>query len=198
MSLWRRVVVERRAAVLPLMVFLLANVAVLALGVFPLERSVAGLKQGEADALGARGQAVRLENAAKAAQTGKTRAEEELKKFYSHVLPVDVRAASQLTYAWLDQVAKESGVEFDRGTFKEDDIRDSRIKRWSGEAKLVGDYSNIRKFLYAVETAEEFVIIEEVGLSQVDSARGSGDMLVLDLSLSTYFLPRSEAGAFQK
>jgi Tfp pilus assembly protein PilO len=197
MSLWRRVVVERRAAVLPLMVFLLGNVAVLALVVFPLQRSVAGLKQSELDALTARGQAQKLEAAAKAAQAGKDRAEQELTKFYSQVLPVDAQAASQLTYSWLDRLAKESGVEFDRSTFKEDEVRESRLRRWTGKPKLVGDYASVRKFLYAVETAEEFVIIEEVGLAQLEATR-SGDMLELDLSLATYFLPRSQAGVFAK
>jgi Tfp pilus assembly protein PilO len=197
MSLWRRVVTERRAAVLPLMVFLLGNVAVLALVVFPLQRSVAGLKQSELDALTARGQAQKLEAAAKAAQLGKDRAEQELTKFYSQVLPVDAQAASQLTYSWLDRLAKESGVEFDRSTFKEDEVRESRLRRWTGKPKLVGDYASVRKFLYAVETAEEFVIIEEVGLAQLEATR-SGDMLELDLSLATYFLPRSQAGVFAK
>lgn len=197
MNLVRRVFTERRAVVLPLMVFLLANVGVLALGVFPLERSVAGLQEGEVDALAARGQAVKVEASAKAAQLGKERAETELRKFYGDVLPGSVQEASELTYVWLDSVAKESGVEFSRSTFKEDEIRESRLKRWTAKAKLVGDYANIRKFLYAVETAEEFVIIEEVGLSQIEATRG-GDLLELELSLATYFLPRSQAGVFPK
>lgn len=197
MSLIRRVFRERRAVVLPLMVFLLANVAVLALVVFPLERSVAGLKEGEVEALAARGQALKLEAAAKTAQQSKDRAESELRKFYGQVLPVDLQAASDLTYSWLDRVARESGVEFSRSTFKEDEIRESRLKRWTANAKLVGDYANVRKFLYAVETAEEFVIIEEVGLSQIEATRG-GELLELELSLATYFLPRSEAGVFPK
>jgi hypothetical protein len=113
------------------------------------------------------------------------------------VLPVDAQAASQLTYSWLDRLAKESGVEFDRSTFKEDEVRESRLRRWTGKPKLVGDYASVRKFLYAVETAEEFVIIEEVGLAQLEATR-SGDMLELDLSLATYFLPRSQAGVFAK
>jgi Tfp pilus assembly protein PilO len=197
MTLVRRVFTERRAVVLPLMVFLLANVGVLALGVFPLERSVAGLKEGEVDALAARGQALKVEAAAKAAQLGKDRAETELRQFYRDILPANVDEAAQLTYSWLDRVAKESGVEFARSTFKEDEIRESRLKRWTAKAKLVGDYANVRKFLHAVETAEEFVIIEEVGLSQIDSARG-GDLLELDLNLATYFLPRSQDGVFSK
>jgi Tfp pilus assembly protein PilO len=196
-SLVRRVFRERRAIVLPLTVFLLANVAVLALVVFPLERSVGGLKEGEVEALAARGQSLKLEGAAKAAQQSKDRAESELRKFYGQVLPADLQAASDLTYSWLDRVARESGVEFSRSTFKEDEIRESRLKRWTANAKLVGDYANVRKFLYAVETAEEFVIIEEVGLSQIEATRG-GDLLELELSLATYFLPRSEAGVFPK
>ena len=121
MNLVRRVFTERRAVVLPLMVFLLANVGVLALGVFPLERSVAGLQEGEVDALAARGQALKIEASAKAAQLGKERAETELRKFYGDVLPESVQEASELTYVWLDSVAKESGVEFSRSTFKEDE-----------------------------------------------------------------------------
>ena len=62
---------------------------------------------------------------------------------------------------------------------------------------VVGDYTNIRKFLYDVETAEEFVIIEEVGLSQLENVRG-GDLLELELKLATYFLPRTPAGALTK
>lgn len=197
MSIVRRVFRERRAVVLPLMVFLLANVAVLALGVFPLQQSVAGLKESEVEALAARGQAVKLEAAAKAAQQSRDRAESELRKFYGQILPADVQAASQLTYSWLDSVARDSGVEFARSTFKEDELRESRLMRWTATAKLVGDYANVRKFLYAVETAEEFVIIEEVGLSQIEGTRG-GDLLELDLSLATYFLPRSQAGVFPK
>lgn len=197
MSLVRRVFKERRALVLPLMVFLLANVAVLALGVFPLARSVAGLKEGEVEALAARGQALKLETAAKAALQSKDRAETELRQFYGQILPADVQAASQLTYSWLDRVARESGVEFARSTFKEDEMRESRLKRWTAKAKLVGDYANVRKFLYAVETAEEFVIIEEVGLSQIEATRG-GELLELELSLATYFLPRSQMGVFPK
>jgi hypothetical protein len=195
MNIVRRVFTERRAVVLPLVVFLLANVAVLALLVFPLERSVAGLKESEVDALAARGQALKVEAAARAAQVGRDRAETELRKFYGEILPANVDEAAQLTYSWLDRVAKESSVDFARSTFKEDEIRDSRLKRWTAKAKLVGDYADIRKFLYAVETAEEFVIIEEVGLSQVDATRG-GELLELELSLATYFLPRSQAGVF--
>ena len=47
MSLWRRIYHERRAIVLPLVLVLLANAAVLTLAVFPMVQNVAGL---EADA----------------------------------------------------------------------------------------------------------------------------------------------------
>ena len=116
MNIARRVFSERRAVVLPLLVFLLANVAVLALLVFPLEQSVAGLKEGEVDALAARGQALKVEAAAKAALVGRDRAETELRQFYGEILPSNVDEATQLTYSWLDRVAKESGVDFARST----------------------------------------------------------------------------------
>ena len=131
------------------------------------------------------------------AQQSRDRAEAELRRFYGQILPADLQSASQLTYSWLDRVARESGVEYARSTFKEDEIRESRLKRWTAKAKLVGDYASVRKFLYAVETAEEFVIIEEVGLTQFEATRG-GELLELELSLATYFLPRDQAGVFPK
>ena len=42
MTLWRRVMAERKGLVWPLLIGLALNLAVLALGVFPLQASVAG------------------------------------------------------------------------------------------------------------------------------------------------------------
>ena len=56
---------------------------------------------------------------------------------------------------------------------------------------LAGEYENIRRFIEALETAPEFLVIEEVVLSQRQEA--SDSELVLTLGLSTYYV--SESGA---
>ena len=45
MSLWRRVVRERRTIVLPVVVLVIAAIGTLLLGVFPLRRHVASLEE---------------------------------------------------------------------------------------------------------------------------------------------------------
>ena len=48
---------------------------------------------------------------------------------------------------------------------------------------LSGEWESIRQFIYDVESASEFVIIDDVTLSQNDP----GKPLTLTLELSTYF-----------
>ena len=49
---------------------------------------------------------------------------------------------------------------------------------------LSGAYRDIRRFIHALETAPEFVVIEEIVLSQGDETE-AGE--VLSLVLSTYY-----------
>jgi len=49
---------------------------------------------------------------------------------------------------------------------------------------LAGEYEDIREFIYEMETAPEFILIESVVLGQ---GNGSDDELVLTLGVSTYF-----------
>jgi Tfp pilus assembly protein PilO len=55
--------------------------------------------------------------------------------------------------------------------------------------ELEGDYRAIRRFIYLVETAPEFTIIQNVTLAQ-SQQRGS---LQLTLSLTTYYWTPSHA-----
>jgi len=48
---------------------------------------------------------------------------------------------------------------------------------------LSGEWESIRQFIYDVESASEFVIIDDVTLSQNDP----GKPLTLTLELSTYY-----------
>lgn len=190
MTLWRRVYRERRGIVLPLLLLAAVAVGTLVLGVFPLSRHVAGLENDAVDA----NLALKLANAdqekAKHERTSKERAEIDLQRFYSEILPGDFVAATDLTNKYLVQWARESGILFSSGQFrpaKVDDRKQTRLTKMTGKVTLKGSYSGIRKFLYRVETAEEFIVIEEVNLNQPGSS-DTGTSLELDLVVSSYFL----------
>lgn len=191
MRLWRRVYDERRRVVLPLVLLLVVNVAVLAIGVFPLRRAVASAEQDAAEA------SVKLRDAnlalkrARDADGAKKRADVELAKFYTDILPASLsgsKGAVRLASFWLQKVAADANVQFKSATaFTQERVKDSQLIRYSGQITLNGDYANFRKFLYEVETSQEFVIIEKVQISQPALAQGPGT-LEIELDVSTYFL----------
>jgi Tfp pilus assembly protein PilO len=190
MSLARRVYRERRGIVLPLLLLTAASVGMLALGVFPLSRHVAGLESDAVDANLALKLARADELKARHEQTAKARAEGDLQKFYVEVLPRDFIAATQLTNQHLDQWARENKIAFSSGQFrpaKLDEKSKTRLTKMTGKVTLKGRYEGILNFLYQVETAEEFIVIEEVNLNQPGS-NDTGTSLELDLVVSTYFL----------
>ncbi len=199
MSLWRRVYAERRAVILPILVAVVASVGVLAAGVLPLVRSVSALQQESADAAFRLNSAKLADTQAKAAQASKTRADQELTTFYTNVLPADFPSARRLMLAFLEQTARASGLTFERGqSAQPTDLKDSQLERVTAKVTLVGDYQNIRKFLYAVETAPEFVIVERVGLAQAADLKATATgTLEVTLDVATYYL-RSAGGRAMK
>lgn len=187
MTLWSRIFAERRAVLLPVIVLLVVNVAVLLLGVLPLSRSVTSVADAAASARLDLANARRVEVQAKAQRDGTDRAVLEMRKFYDDVLPTSFAEGIRVTNFWLQGVAAEYGVKFRTGQWEPEDIRDSRLIQLTGTATLTGDYSDIRKFLYHVETAEQFVVIESVELSQANVGQADADIEVT-LKISTYYL----------
>ena len=81
-------------------------------------------------------------------------------------------------------MARRSSVRYEAGTFDtERDTKDNRLNRLRMHLVLRGDYENLRRFIYDVETSQEFVIIDDVTLVQPDAAMP----LTLTLELSTYY-----------
>ena len=194
MTLLRRVFGERRAVLVPLVVFLAGNMAVLALVVWPLQRAVAGADEARYQAVIGLETAKKLEAHAKAQRTSKERADGELKKFYGEILPKDHSGAIKIANFWLGRVAEESRITFRSGQWDREDVRESRLMKVKGQVTLIGEYANIRRFLYEVETAQEFVIIESVELSQA-SATQNDSLLELSLAIATYYLTNAPTGA---
>ena len=186
-TLWRRVLNERRAVLLPLVVAFVVNAGALALGVVPLRQAVKNAERSAIDARLRLGAARKADQDAKASRAGKDRADVEMKKFYSEVLPRDFQGATTLTNFWLQRIAAESGLRFEAGSFQHQAVQDSGLVKFTAKVDLTGEYANIRRFLYEVETAEQFVTIESVQLSQ-SAAGQTGGQLAISLEISTYYI----------
>jgi hypothetical protein len=180
----KRILREKRFLALPLLLGLLANIFVYILVVYPLGVKSAGARE-RADAAAVALKAAEQEStAARELVAGKARAEEELMTFYDKVVPANLAAARRITYARLPELARRSSVRYEAGTFDtERDTKDNRLNRLRMHLVLRGDYENLRRFIYDVETSQEFVIIDDVTLVQPDAAMP----LTLTLELSTYY-----------
>jgi Tfp pilus assembly protein PilO len=188
-SLWSRVYAERRVILLPLGLVLVINVAVLLLAVLPLQSSVAAMEEAATSATLDLANARRLQQQARHASASRDRAEDQLKKFYTQVLPADFTTATKTTNRWLQQAAKDAGLEYRSARYDWDPIRESALSRAFSTVTLRGRYDNIRRFLHAVESAEEFIVVESVEVTQQDAASEAvtDGQLELALVVSTYF-----------
>jgi hypothetical protein len=182
---FRRILHEKQRLIWPLALVLIANAAVFAIVVYPLSQKVASGQQ-EADAATVALNTARRDYAnARATVTGKSQADTELKKFYSDVLPPDLSGARRITYLPIGQLAQESDLRVTRQTSDFAPIRESSLTRFTQTAVLTGEYRDIRRFIYKLETRPEFVVIENVDLSQNENETSRG--ITVTLQIATYF-----------
>lgn len=180
----RRILQEKRSVVLPLGVALLANLAVYLFIVYPLKAHVASAEARRVSSQNALRAAETGNAAARAIETGKDRADRELQVFYQKVLPPDLNGARRLTYARLAELAQQASLRYRSRTFDSEDVRDSDLQRLKITMVLEGGYAEIRRFVYALETTPEFLILDNVALVQ---ANQPGAPLVLTIQVSTYY-----------
>src|SRR5256885_6649735 len=106
MPLWKRIVAEKRALIVPLVIGVIANAAAYALWVYPLGVKSAGAADRAANATRSLQAAERELAGARELVAGKARAEQELSTFFDKVLPADLASARDLTYATLPSLAR--------------------------------------------------------------------------------------------
>ena len=181
-----RVLTEKRRIVVPLVIAVVANVLLYAVVVFPLGRQVASAET-EANAQHDLLNRARQDHrAAKATVTGKQQADAALQKFYKDVLPVSDSAARRLTYTRLSQLAEQANVKLEQGANVLTQEKDSSLTKSTTSYTLAGDYRDVRRFIYSLETTPEFVVLENVALtSPGEQAAGRG--LAMRLEIATYF-----------
>jgi hypothetical protein len=184
MTLGRRVLHENRRYLWPLVAALLLNLVVYGLVVYPLGVKSATAVDRAAAAAGVRAAAERDMAAAAALVAGKSNAETELATFYQKVLPPTLDAARRLTYAKLPALARKANVKFEaRRSDIDQQQKNSRLGRLQTSIVLEGDYESLRQLLYELETAPEFLIVDDVTVTQAEANKP----LTLTLNVSTYY-----------
>lgn len=179
----RRILQEKRRLIWPIAIVLLLNVALFAVVVYPLSKKVANGEQDAQASSAALDAARRDDAAARATVTGKSQADAELQKFYADVLPPDVSGARRITYLRIEQLAKECNLRLERESTDPRPERDSNLVKLTYTAALSGEYPDIRRFIHAIETASEFLVLENVELSQTDETKE----LNLNVQIATYY-----------
>jgi hypothetical protein len=183
-ALWKRILVEKRAVIIPLLLGVIGNVAAYALWVYPLGvKSAGAADRAAAAALSLRSAEQELA-AAKDLVVGKARAEQELATFFDKVLPADLPSARNLTYATLPALARKTNVKMlDRRFEVAKPEKNARLGLLKVHTVWQCDYESFRRFIYELESASPFVIIDSVTLTQGDPTKP----LNLTMELSTYF-----------
>ncbi len=180
----RRVLTEKRRLIWPIGIVLVLNAAVFLIVVYPLAQKVAGGEQQASAATAALNSARRDEAAARGTIKGKAEADAELQKFYEDVLPVDISGARRITYLWIEQLARRTNLRLERETSDAKPQRDSQLLKFTFTATLSGEYRDIRHFIHELEAAPEFLVLENVGLSQNEGEAKGINVMV---EIATYF-----------
>ena len=190
MTLLKRIVREKRTLITIVAMILAVDGLLYAFAVYPWSNKVV---RAEIRAEQAAAQLGLLRaNYAAATQTSenKINADSQLERFYSEVLPVDLAGARRISYPLLVKLAQDTNLVLEQRRSVSETITESLLARLRTTMVLAGAYEDIRQFIYALETAPEFILIEEVILSQAD---GSDEELVLTLGVSTYYWVEPDA-----
>lgn len=185
MTLVQRIFSEKRRIIGPLVILAVANVIAYVVIVFPLDRQVAA---GERDQRAARDvlRAARADyETARATVAGKQEADASLRQFYSDVLPRTASAAQRVTYLRLAQLAQAANVHLERGANGIKTQKNSSLAKLSTSYRLSGDYRDVRQFIYSLETAPEFIVLENISLAS--GGADAGETLSVQIDVSTYF-----------
>lgn len=187
---WSRVIGDHRRALVPVAIVLAINLAVLVLAVVPLRRSVeSGTSQAGESAVSLNAAIADLKEA-EAMRDGQAQAGTDLEKFYGEVLPANLAEARRMTVLKLNQLARSHDVRMQRGAASTEVLRNSPLERLSVNYSLEGDWEDIRQLIYEIETGPDFLVIDNVGLSE---GEGGNAPLALVLEISTYYRVAGDA-----
>ena len=90
-------------------------------------------------------------------------------------------------YARLAQLASDADLRYERRSYEPDANYEGSLQKVKITMVLEGEYRNMRRFIHDLETAPEFVVIEDVALAE---GADSDAPLTLTLQLATFFRRR--------
>jgi len=194
MPLWRRIFAERRSILVPLVALLIIDGVLLGGVVFPLKKVVASDTSAAETARFATAVATQRLKQMQNARSSRDRAEQELAKFYSQVLPTSQPAASSILILEIAKLARENNLTLGPRGFDPEVIKDSALERLVTKIELTGDYASVLHFIYNIETSSSFLAIRSVQISQALVARQQQNnaQLQLAMEIATYY--RAPAG----
>ncbi len=192
MTLLRRIVSDNHRLVTAVGLLLVVDCLLYAVALYPWSRKAAQAEAGAAAAETRLAQVRAAYETAAETNASTSRAEDRLKQFYTEVLPRDFADARALLAPYLDRLAADSALVLERQSSVPDRERDSRLARLQTTMVLAGEYEDVRRFIHVLETAPEFILVEEVVLSQGNETQ---EGLVLTLGVSTYYRDATEAEA---
>jgi len=195
LNLLKRVFVEKKPLIVPLMVGLAINLIVYSTAIYPQAQRIATAKAQAETATKIRAAAVHAEKDARVIAARKIQINKDLERFYAESLPDGLAGARRITYLRLARLAKLAGLRYERRTIQLEADPKGRLGKLNTTMVLAGEYVNMRRFIHGLETAQEFVVIEDISLAQ---ASGQNSALVLTIQLATYYRPentRTESNA---
>jgi Tfp pilus assembly protein PilO len=185
----KRIFDDKRRLVIPVLAGLALNVVLFFGVVYPLGARVRST-EARAEAAAQQLQTAEREDAeARGLTEGRDRTDQALKAFYKEVLPASHARARQATFLRLTQLAEQHHLEQSRRSTDPTQAKDSSLARLEISMTLQGNYEDIRRFIYHVESGSDFIVIDSISLRQGAEA---GAPLTLALTLSTYYLAGSD------
>ena len=184
MTLLTRILHEKRTPITFVAIILAFDVLLYVLWVYPLSTRASRAETRAAQAMEQRVQAQVTHAAVSATSANKTNADSELQGFYTEMLPSGLEGARIISSPFLVKLAEDTNLVLERRTSVPEKEREGLLARLRTTMVLAGEYEDIRQFIYELETAPGFILIEEVVLSQGDE---SEEALVLTLGVSTYY-----------
>lgn len=185
-AIWRR----RLKYWLPGLVLLIVNLAVvstyrfLLAGQTQLRSSRVERLNNELADLEAHRQA--LEEVASRAEANRLRVDE----FHRRWLASEAERLTQVI-AEVKRMARESGVRTSGFRYPEEALEEFDLVRRSIVFSVEGGYTQLRRFIHSLELSEQFLILQEIGVS--DSTGDSSEVRVR-MNLSTLFLSDTKSG----
>jgi Tfp pilus assembly protein PilO len=185
----KRIFHEKRRLIIAVLGGLGLNVLLYMAVVYPLNVAVRSAEARADAADQALRAAERDDAAARGLAEGRNLTDAALKAFYKDVLPASFAEAQQSMILRLSQLAEQHNLRRSRRVAQPEHGKDSSLARLRITMALQGNYEDIRRFVYQLESGTDFIVIDSVALGQ---GAEPGSPLTLDLVLSTYYRVRPD------